>query len=244
MGKIGRRTQDAALLGSGGPVAWFTRDPADRIRVLGNAAGVSGRHMRCKGGGVRRLYLLLLLICFVVPGCAGSGGAVGGGRARWELAKGGLLPAGAANHAGARAAAALARVSAGVTGRPLRIAVLRNAEPVAYSFRDGSVYVSTGLAGLLSDDELAAAVAHEVGHLILDGVVGPEPRGLAGGDGGGRSVEGAADGVGRRLLAAQGVPPGAMARALEKVAARSRGQACYADLCRRAAALRALELAE
>lgn len=51
----------------------------------------------------------------------------------------------------------------------LRIRVLLSSVPNAFALSDGTVGVSVGLLSLLHDeDELAAVLAHEVGHVMLD----------------------------------------------------------------------------
>ena len=68
----------------------------------------------------------------------------------------------------------------------------------------------------LDDDELAAALAHEVAHLMTE-VAGTKQRAaLAESDS--ETIELAADRSGCSILAAAGVPPEAMVRMLEKVA--------------------------
>ena len=39
----------------------------------------------------------------------------------------------------------------------------------AFAWPDGRIRVTRGLIDLLNDEELAAAVAHEIGHLLADG---------------------------------------------------------------------------
>jgi peptidase M48-like protein len=104
----------------------------------------------------------------------------------------------------ARAQAALARLAdagAGVTVR-----VLGESDPAAFAWRDGTVFVTRGLVALLSDDELAAALAHELGHLTGrgDGLPGPAAELLA-------------DRIGGEVLRVSGLPPGLMLHMLRKL---------------------------
>jgi Zn-dependent protease with chaperone function len=83
----------------------------------------------------------------------------------------------------------------------------------AFAWPDGSVLVTRDLADLLDDDELAASLAHEIGHLVDGGHLAPAPAALAGtptDD----DRERRADRTGCRLLATHGRPPAAMPRML------------------------------
>ncbi len=58
--------------------------------------------------------------------------------------------------------------TSGVTGVPGRSVILANPAFAAYSTPDGNVYVAMGWLPFLSDeDEMAAIVAHELGHVLL-----------------------------------------------------------------------------
>lgn len=72
----------------------------------------------------------------------------------------------------------------------------------------------------LSDQELAAAIAHEAGHLIAEPA--GEDRAALSGSHDNDACEMAADVAGRRLLVASGIPPSAMVSMLRKVAGDSR----------------------
>src|SRR5579872_1271712 len=54
-------------------------------------------------------------------------------------------------------------------GRAASIQVLNTNTVCAFSWRNGRVYVTYGLMDRLSDAELAAVIAHELGHLLSDG---------------------------------------------------------------------------
>lgn len=99
----------------------------------------------------------------------------------------------------------------------------------AWAWRDGRIRVTPGLVDLLDDDELAAAVAHELGHLLGGGHVGPAPSSLTGP--GGEPGEQQADAIGCGLLAASGRSPQALRRMLQRL-----GQAMGGDFAARAAA--------
>ena len=104
----------------------------------------------------------------------------------------------------------------------------------AWAWPDRRVRVSPALVDLLDDDELTAALAHELGHLLDRGDLSPPPAALLGGAEG-DDPELRADQIGRRLLEVRGLPPEAMGRMLAKVAARCGGE----GFARRIAAARA-----
>ena len=91
-----------------------------------------------------------------------------------------------------------------------------------WAWPDGRVRVSRALVDLLDDDELAAVLAHELGHLLDRGDLPAPPAALLGGAGG-DDPELRADRIGCRLLADRGTNTDAMARMLTKVAARCCG---------------------
>jgi Zn-dependent protease with chaperone function len=117
-----------------------------------------------------------------------------------------------------------ARIEWGLSPRP---------EVGAWAWPDRRIRVSRALVDLLDDDELAAALGHELGHLLDRGDLPAPPVALLGGSGG-DDVEVRADQIGCRLLAARGMAP-AMAGMLAKVATRCRGD----RFARRIAAARA-----
>ena len=88
----------------------------------------------------------------------------------------------------------------------------------AWSWPDGRIRASCALVDLLDDEELAAALAHEIGHLLDGGHLAGEPTALSG-IRGTIGSEARADVLGCRLLAAQGRQPTALPRMLRTVAA-------------------------
>lgn len=139
--------------------------------------------------------------------------------------------------------------SAGLTDVPAAI-VWRNAEPNAFAVPGGAVVVTTGLLALLeSPDQLAAVVAHEVGHVqrrhVVRGLLQRASLGLlvslAAGDAGvgstvlrtagelgglaySREHEREADDAALTLLAAHGTGAESLTSALERLrASRGRG---------------------
>jgi hypothetical protein len=97
----------------------------------------------------------------------------------------------------------------------VRWRVTSRADVGAWAWPDGRIEVAKGMVDRLDDQELAAALAHELGHLIdgghLDG-----PHAL---DGGAGDLERRADRVGCAMLMRHGVPAAALPRMLAKVAA-------------------------
>lgn len=107
----------------------------------------------------------------------------------------------------------------------------------AFSWAPGDVYLTRRLVGALDDDELAAAIAHELAHLVQDGHLDMGPRTLV------TPVvaepEARADRLGRRLLEQHGVAPEVMVEMLASVSAGVQRQpATVAALARRMKALR------
>jgi len=128
-------------------------------------------------------------------------------------------------------------VVGGLTHEPVRLRVLDCDTPCAFGWSDGRIYLTRSLVDLLDDQEVAAAIAHEIGHLIVDGHL----RGAAalrGSQRGDADAEARADQAGLRLLRRRGLSTSAMASMLAKVAA-SPGSStrCHDELTRRIALL-------
>ncbi|MDQ3439452.1 MAG: M48 family metalloprotease [Planctomycetota bacterium] len=160
---------------------------------------------------------------------------------RWTKDRGGVL-AGAPQQ---RADRALARLRAsGALNQSLTVSVLNTRSVAAFCWRSGAVFVTRGLLDLLDDDELAAAIAHESGHLLLDGHL-PAAAALDGcrrmpGSRVGEEAEMAADLMGRELLRLAGVSEDALPRLLGKLARDPAATAaCRNHLSRRIARLNA-----
>jgi Zn-dependent protease with chaperone function len=96
--------------------------------------------------------------------------------------------------------------------QPAGIHLLANRRPAAFAWPDRHIYVTTGLLALLDDDELTAALAHELGHLQARDRHMAALRGPAADD-----IEARADALGCELLKAGGIRTGVLARALAKV---------------------------
>jgi len=133
-------------------------------------------------------------------------------RAAWVTNHGGLVD----GPLHARADAALRRLEPAIAGRgDIRVYVLDSATAGAFSWPDGSVFVSRSLVESLDERELSAAIAHELGHLLNDGhlrtvaslrgcCVSPD-------------AEARADATGVEVLRRSGLDPAAMRSMLGKV---------------------------
>jgi predicted Zn-dependent protease len=106
----------------------------------------------------------------------------------------------------------------GVTG--IEVALSPRAEPGAWAWPKGPIQVSRTLVDLVDDDELAAAIAHELGHLHGDGSLRGPLAALEGSRN--PDVEARADEVGCQLLTRRGVPPAAIVSLLERLGASTR----------------------
>ena len=149
--------------------------------------------------------LVIIGLTFSAIGCGSMADESAWVRAQGSVARGTRLDR-------ARQACAIIGLSA---DRAVRVHVLGSDSIGAYGWPDGNLFVTRGLVDLLNDQELAAAVAHEMGHLLHDGhlhtvvslrgcCVSPD-------------VEARADAIGVRLLAGRGIGPGAMVSMLTKV---------------------------
>jgi predicted Zn-dependent protease len=147
------------------------------------------------------VFLTLLVGCASAPMAHRS----------WINAKGGLAPVG--SHP--RVDQAVARLLDGCIGQAVRVQVLDSGELCAYAWPGGEVYLTRGLVELLDDAEIAAAVAHEMGHLLHDG----HARNVASlrGRDSRIDMESQADLLGVELLRSKEIPPDGMIRMLNKL---------------------------
>ena len=180
----------------------------------------------CTGwmGVVRRVAITCVCCLSALVGCARApthspaAGLVESDRVRVQGVLGHLTPA--------------------LKDRRISVALDETPRVGAYAWPDGRLLLTRGLVRLLDDDELAAAVAHELGHLVSDGDF--HTAAALSGAGPARDAEVRADAAGRVMLLSAGYVPDAMATMLEKVAA-SPGLSndCRARLRDRIARLRA-----
>jgi len=101
-------------------------------------------------------------------------------------------------------------------GMRFRFFVLDSVAMTAYAWSDGSVYVSRGLVEALDNNQLAAVVAHEVGHLLDDDRL-PGAQWSFEGHAQHLDAEVRADFIGCRLLQDTGINPKALIRTLKVV---------------------------
>ena len=162
-------------------------------------------------------------------------------RDSWEHSQGGVATVGIESD---RASVALYRIAPDLHGVPLTVKVLATQDPVAFSFPDGSVYIARGLVDRLTSDELAAAIAHELGHMLHDGAL-QTPASLRGQENrseyDNRDIEQSADVLGRGLLLMRGIPSCSLPSALSKVADASKGTPYYEALVHRVTYLNQLD---
>lgn len=186
------------------------------------------------------LRLITIFLCALAILCAEGCASPTAARSSWENHRGGLASTSSPDPrlSPTRTNAALARVAPVASPLHLSVSILHNDAATAHCFKDGALYVSTGLLQRLSDDELAAVLAHELGHLVIDGILTPNPAALFGIT---QDVELHADLVARKMLSDRAIPPAALTTALEKVAQASRAESFYLPLKRRIQALRQLE---
>jgi predicted Zn-dependent protease len=130
--------------------------------------------------------------------------------ASWIRARGGLAE-GICN----QRAQFVSLILGGCTDVPTRVCVLNSDSIGAYSWPDGKIFVTRGLVQRLTDEELLAAIAHEMGHLVNDGHL----RTIASLQGCTVSLdaESRADSTGAALLTSRGVSSIAMIAMLQKV---------------------------
>ena len=171
----------------------------------------SAWHEPCAVRGVWRTFLSVAsAVCLFLAG--GGCGVAPSDRSVWIGEHGGLV-AGAFQ---SRADAALSRLAPPIKGgKTVSVCVLGSDSIGAFGWPDGTLYVHRGLIEALSDEELSAALAHELGHLLNDGRI----EGIASLRGCARSFEEEtrADEVGVAVLKSSGIGPSAMIRMLTKV---------------------------
>jgi predicted Zn-dependent protease len=183
--------------------------------VRGRPATPRGRHAACShtGMGIRLVTLVLLASC-IAGGCAvATPRAIPSSpQARvWIAARGGLVH-------DAAGTTELRRIVVELLGEDAAarvvVSILDSNEPGAYAWPRRHVFVTRGLMHSVTREELAAAIAHELGHLIDDGHVAA-PAALSGGNtDSDADAEARADAIGIALLRRAGHDPDAMTRLL------------------------------
>jgi Zn-dependent protease with chaperone function len=190
----------------------------------------SARHATCIAKDVR--LILLGLVCGTLglgTGCTMQRASSGASRhdvhdvwVRWH---GGVLALENGSAYQKRVEAAVVCLKGASSGTAC-VQVLDTSDAAAYAWPDGSIFASRGLVDLLSDDELAAALAHEMGHLIDDGWL-RSPVALSGHPAT-ADCEMRADDVACALLRGAGLGEQTLARTLRRVSGTLEGS----DPCR------------
>lgn len=162
------------------------------------------------------IYCLLLLTASVgLSGCAAQPKATSSAAQTWAQKWGGLVIDGSLARVERISLPLLQTVPP--TSRKIRLHVLASESLTAYAWPTGEIYISRGLVAALSDEELAAAVAHEMGHLVGDGHVCAVAALDGQANDHAHDHERQADAVGCRLMSQCGLPTVAMSRMLQKV---------------------------
>jgi len=159
-------------------------------------------------------------------GCASTGHSAhapsAADRARWVAGRGGVERCAARESVLATLCEQLL-VAAEPEPTPLRLRVLRHGPPRAYAFPPDAVYVTASAFARWPEDELAAAVAHELGHLLDEPTASASPVALvADATPAHLAIEMRADRIGRGLLRDAGRDPAALSRLLSRLATDAR----------------------
>jgi Zn-dependent protease with chaperone function len=167
-------------------------------------------------------WVLVIAATMVGGGCASTKAPLSPSEAamdRWASEQGGTTNLDARQ---ARVDGIARRLIGDRSALHVNVHVLANDVPGAFGWPSGQLFVTRGLVDSTTDDELMAALAHELGHLMSDGHM---PTAAGGGgvvvslSGYSRSLdtESRADAFGVEYLRARGVQPGAMISLLAKV---------------------------
>ncbi|HEY7088445.1 MAG TPA: M48 family metalloprotease [Tepidisphaeraceae bacterium] len=158
------------------------------------------------------LCLALLTGCGTLQGSASS----------WVNRQGGIISDPQKQQ---RVDAIASRLTAGQTRLHINVEILRSDAVCAYALPDGTLFVTRGLMNVADDDVIAAALAHELGHLLGEGDV-PAVVSVKGCNQD-LGAEGRADAYGLELLRAEHVPPESMVQMLRLV----RDSNCLSPRC-------------
>jgi hypothetical protein len=157
--------------------------------------------------GTKTIGITLLLLS-LATGC----NAVSGDRASWMSQQGGILLDPGRQE---RVDSIAHRLVIGHPELPTTVRILNSDAVCAYGLPDGTLFVTRGLLDRADDDVIAAALAHEMGHLLGDGYVRPVVS--VKGCNEDLGAEGRADAYGVELLRLQNLPPDSMVRMLRIV---------------------------
>ncbi len=186
-------------------------------------AGWNGGCLICGVRPGNGMATLLMAALITASGCASAavrGEASAADRARWASRMGGVERCPIRE---SRMQAVCARLldESDAEAASLRLRVLRDGPPRAYAFPPVTIYVTARAFTQLPADELAAAIAHELGHLYDDAEhTHAAPAALVtGAEGGALAIEMEADRLGVTRLRAAGMDPTALERLLQRIAA-------------------------
>lgn len=153
-----------------------------------------------------------LLIPLIALGCASESSPPASSMQIWVHQQGGIVQ----DARQARVDAAARPLLAHCQGRTVTIQVFAMDQLCAYGWPSGNIFISRGLVDHLTNQELSATVAHELGHLLSDGRLHSTVSLRGYPSSYDREVRADAAGIG--LLQASGIPPHAMVTMLRKVA--------------------------
>lgn len=175
---------------------------------LANASGAaSGSHWRALARG--QSWVGWAIVCAWCAGCSGAPQALHPSSA-WINQHGGTAVA-----SEQRADRICRQLAAETFTQPIPIHVLAEDRLCGYAWPGGSIFITRGLMTAATDEEVAAAIAHEMGHLLARRSY-PTVFALAGGSDS-HDIEAQADAIGCFLLRVKGGCPSAMGRLLQKV---------------------------
>jgi hypothetical protein len=116
--------------------------------------------------------------------------------------------------AASRASCAIDRLKTIYQGSAF-VRVVESSKPGAFSWSNGSICLTSALINLSSDEEISAAIAHEMGHLARSHARGADATYALSGPG--ADEEQRADAIAIVLLRRSGQSPSALVRLLTKV---------------------------
>lgn len=169
-----------------------------------------------------KLLHCALLLVIALTGCAAPSVDRAKLLADWTRGQGGEL-----FDARLERVSAIGGALAASAGVSLHFHVLQSQSVVAYSWPGGDVYLSAGLVDAATDQEIAAAIAHEIGHLAK-GETSGSAAALRGSES--LEIEAAADAAAIRVLAAAQQNPKALVSLLSKVSAASPSRQTREDI--------------
>ena len=151
-----------------------------------------------------------LIAVIIGGGCAVQADRV----SLWVRREGGTVAS--ANPSQTRLESVASRLTRGRPDLRISVYVLASDAVTAYSWPNHHIFVARGLMNRLDDNELAAVLAHELGHLLDRSHVPMTMASLRGCDKN-LVIEARADAIGSDLLQRQGCPTEAMISMLGKI---------------------------